>query len=80
MSRCQDPGNDSSASSRAAAARSRDRTSAGTSRSSKGYRLVCRRRMAGRSRARAALPAVAFHCTVHNTLQEPPEIRLELES
>lgn len=29
---------------------------------------------------RAALLAVASHCTVHNTLREPPEIRLELES
>ncbi|MDW8804540.1 OsmC family protein [Streptomyces scabiei] len=29
---------------------------------------------------RAALLAVASHCTVHNTLHEPPEIRLELES
>jgi putative redox protein len=29
---------------------------------------------------RAALLAVASHCTVHNTLREPPEIRVELES
>ncbi|MFE9651232.1 OsmC family protein [Streptomyces sp. NPDC006365] len=28
---------------------------------------------------RAALLAVASHCTVHNTLQQPPEIDIELE-
>jgi uncharacterized OsmC-like protein len=28
---------------------------------------------------RAALLAVASHCTVHNTLHEPPEIEIELE-
>lgn len=28
---------------------------------------------------RAALLAVASHCTVHNTLHEPPEIDIELE-
>ncbi|MFE3637525.1 OsmC family protein [Streptomyces cellostaticus] len=28
---------------------------------------------------RAALLAVASHCTVHNTLEHPPETRLELE-
>ncbi|MFF4804388.1 OsmC family protein [Streptomyces sp. NPDC001351] len=27
---------------------------------------------------RAALLAVASHCTVHNTLHEPPEIDIEL--
>ncbi|WP_327341526.1 OsmC family protein [Streptomyces europaeiscabiei] len=29
---------------------------------------------------RAALLAVASHCTVHNTLHEPPEIEIKLES
>lgn len=28
---------------------------------------------------RAALLAVASHCTVHNTLHEPPEVAIELE-
>jgi uncharacterized OsmC-like protein len=27
---------------------------------------------------RAALLAVASHCTVHNTLKDPPEVRIEL--
>lgn len=29
---------------------------------------------------RAGLLAVASHCTVHNTLQQPPEVGIELES
>jgi uncharacterized OsmC-like protein len=29
---------------------------------------------------RAGLLAVASHCTVHNTLQQPPEVDIELES
>ncbi|MFF4541873.1 OsmC family protein [Streptomyces aureus] len=29
---------------------------------------------------RAAMLAVASHCTVHNTLREPPEIRIEVKS
>ncbi|MFR9798176.1 OsmC family protein [Streptomyces sp. MS06] len=29
---------------------------------------------------RAALLAVASHCTIHNTLRQPPEIGVELES
>ncbi|MET8130586.1 OsmC family protein [Streptomyces sp. NPDC005251] len=32
------------------------------------------------TRRHAALLAVASHCTVHNTLHEPPEIRIEMES
>ncbi|MEU9385145.1 OsmC family protein [Streptomyces sp. NPDC048279] len=29
---------------------------------------------------RAGLLAVASHCTVHNTLHQPPEVDIELES
>ena len=32
------------------------------------------------ARRHAALLAVASHCTVHNTLHEPPEIRIEVET